>query len=639
MPELREHLQNLFGLDDFRPSQREVIEDVLRDKDVLCVMPTGAGKSLCYQLPAAIRGGLTLVVSPLISLMEDQVQQLRDEGISAALLNSSLSPALRRQTMDELNSGFEGLLYVAPERFAAPDFREMIARFKPSLFVIDEAHCISQWGHDFRPDYFRLGQVRADLGSPPCIALTATATEDVRNDIIRQLALHDPTIVVTGFDRPNLSYQARRIAKAQEKLPELLDLIKSEPGSTIVYCATRKAVDEVTGILTGNFKDRPIFAYHAGMDATTRTANQEQFMSMPRAIAVATNAFGMGINKPDIRLVIHYNIPGTLEAYYQEAGRGGRDGAASRCVMLFTYQDRYTQEFFIDKMGEESPGADSRTLAQRKAHAHEKLELVIRYAQTHRCRRKMILQYFGDEADVLDCRCDVCRPNLDMAEGASAPVLSDEAILLVRQLLSAIARLRGKFGVGVIAEVLAGSQNEKTQRWGFEQLSVFGLLRAQSIKRIIAMLHRLMEAGLARQRDPDGLKFRPVVELTAAGVAVMKGEQLPPANLADLAPARSLTRPSVERRRPSPARQEAQDLEDTLSPEDVDRFERLRAVRANLARERDLPAYCICHDKTLKLIAHLVPGDPESLEQVKGMGPHKVKLYGEALLEAIREGQ
>ena len=367
MPELREHLQNLFGLDDFRPSQREVIEDVLRGKDVLCVMPTGAGKSLCYQLPAAIRGGLTLVVSPLISLMEDQVQQLRDEGISAALLNSSLSPALRRQTMDELNAGFEGLLYVAPERFSAPDFREMIARNKPDLFVIDEAHCISQWGHDFRPDYSRLGQVRADLGSPPCIALTATATEDVRNDIIRQLALHEPTVVVTGFDRPNLSYQSRRTAKAAEKLAELQDLIRSEPGSTIVYCATRKAVDEVKGFLSGNFKNRPIFAYHAGMDTTARTTNQEQFMSTPRAIAVATNAFGMGINKPDIRLLIHYNIPGTLEAYYQEAGRGGRDGAPSRCVMLFAYQDRYTQEFFIEKMGEDNPGADPRVLAATSA--------------------------------------------------------------------------------------------------------------------------------------------------------------------------------------------------------------------------------------------------------------------------------
>ncbi|HSU68805.1 MAG TPA: ATP-dependent DNA helicase RecQ [Tepidisphaeraceae bacterium] len=639
MPELREQLQNLFGLDEFRPSQREVIEDVLRGKDVLCVMPTGAGKSLCYQLPAIVQGGLTLVVSPLISLMEDQVQQLRDEGLPAAFLNSSMSGGMRRQVMEELSEGYNGLLYVAPERFGSADFQELLQRIKPKLFAVDEAHCISQWGHDFRPDYFRLGDIRRRIGSPPCIALTATATEDVRNDIIHQLALDEPTVVVTGFDRPNLSYQSRRLAKVAEKEAELVNLVRAEPGSTIIYCATRKAVDAATGLLSENLTDRPVFAYHAGMDPAARTANQEKFMSTPRAVAVATNAFGMGINKPDIRLVIHFNIPGTLEAYYQEAGRGGRDGAPSRCVILFSYQDRYTQEFFIDKMGEENPDADARVLEQRKAHAREKLDLVIRYAQTHRCRRRMILDYFGDEAEVNDCRCDVCQPNLESA-GEAMPVLSDEVVLLVRQLLSAIARLRGKFGVGVVAEVLAGAENEKTQRWQFDQLSVFGLLRAHSIKRIVAMLHRLMEAGLARQRDPEGIKFRPVVELTAAGVAVMKGEQLPPAGLADLLPRRGagangVSSSSSERRRFVPAEREHEDLDNLLSPEGRDRFERLRLARARLARERDLPAYCICHDKTLKLIAHMAPGDAESLEQVKGMGPHKVKMYGEALLAAL----
>ena len=634
MPDLREHLQNLFGLDEFRPAQREVIEDVLRGKDVMCVMPTGAGKSLCYQLPAAVEGGLSIVVSPLISLMEDQVQQLQDEGISAVFLNSSLSAAQRRQTMEKLHGGFDGLLYVAPERFFAGDFQELIGRIRPKLFAVDEAHCVSQWGHDFRPEYSRLGEIRTKLGSPPCIALTATATEDVRNDIIRQLGLDSPTIVVTGFDRPNLSYQTRRAAKVSEKDAELLSLVRGEPGSTIIYCATRKAVDAVTALVSGSLTDRPIFAYHAGMDPAARTANQEKFMNTPRAVAVATNAFGMGINKPDIRLVVHYNIPGTLEAYYQEAGRGGRDGAPSRCVILFSYQDRYTQEFFIDKMGEENLGADPRVIAERQAHAHEKLDMVIRYAQTHRCRRRMILDYFGDEAEVADCHCDVCNPNLEPS-GGGAPVLSVELITLTRQLLSAIARLRGKFGVGVVAEVLAGAENEKTQRWGFDQLSVFGLLRAHSAKRVVAMLHRLMEAGLARQRDPDGVKFRPVIELTAAGVAVMKGEQLPPAGLADLMPRRAAPSAAPERRRFVAAGREDDDVDNLLSPEGLHRFERLRAVRAQLARERDLPAYCICHDRTLKLIAHAAPNDPESLEQVKGMGPHKVKLYGEAILAAV----
>ena len=642
MPDLREHLQNLFGLDDFRVAQREVIEDVLRGSDVLCVMPTGAGKSLCYQLPAAIDEGLTLVVSPLISLMEDQVQQLRDGGIPAAFLNSTLGPGLRREVMRELDKGFNGLLYVAPERFFAADFQELMPRLNPKIFAIDEAHCVSQWGHDFRPEYSKLGEVRQKLGSPPCIALTATATDDVRADIIRQLGLRDPTIVITGFDRPNLSYQCRRIAKSAEKHGELVNLLRAEPGGTIVYCATRKAVDEVTSLLASSLRDRPIFAYHAGMDLAARTANQERFMNTPRAVAVATNAFGMGINKPDIRLVVHFNVPGTLEAYYQEAGRAGRDGLPSRCVLLFSYQDTYTQKFFIEKIGEDNPHADPRRIAELKQHAETKLDLMIRYAQTHRCRRQMILDYFGDESDVVGCHCDICRRgqalDVDGAPEVQA-VISDEVVLLCRQLLSAIARLNGKFGVGVVAEVLAGSDNEKTLRWGFNKLSVFGLLRMHAIKRLVAMLHRLMEAGLARQRDPEGMKFRPVVELTASGVAVMKGEQLPPISLADLIPRRAaVPTGSTPYRRIVPAGREDADIGQALSPEAQQRFERLRAVRTQIAREKQLPPYCVCHDATLKLIAHHAPEDVSALEQVKGMGPHKVKMYGQAFLDAVREG-
>jgi ATP-dependent DNA helicase RecQ len=628
--DLREHLQNEFGLDDFRPAQREVIEDVLRGRDVLCVMPTGAGKSLCYQLPAVVQGGLTIVVSPLISLMEDQVQQLRDEEIGAILLNSSLTLPQQREVVNQIEAGFEGLLYVAPERFFAPSFEPVLDRLRPKLLAVDEAHCISQWGHDFRPEYSRLGEVRKRLGSPTTIALTATATDDVRVDIIRGLELREPNVVITGFDRPNLAYESRRIAKVSDKDAALLELLRGEPGSSIVYCATRKAVDELASNLARQLPQRTIVPYHAGMDMPTRTANQERFMQTPRAIAVATNAFGMGINKPDIRAVVHYNMPGTMEAYYQEAGRAGRDGQLARCVMLFSYQDRYTQEFFIDKIGEDANGqGDPQAIELRKQRARQKLELVIRYGQTHRCRREMILDYFGDESQVENCQCDVCRAG----SGATALhtpglVIPDEVTTLVRQMLSAIARLRGKFGIGVVAEVLAGAVNERTTKWGLEQLSVFGLLRAHSIKRIIAMLHRVMEAGLARQRDPEGVKFRPVVELTASGIAVMKGEQPPPASLVDLV--------SV---RPSRAEKRAfvEDPEEQIDPETLRRFERLRQARLQLARDRQLPPYCICHDSTLKLIARFAPNDEQSLERIKGMGPHKVKMYGEALLAALQE--
>jgi ATP-dependent DNA helicase RecQ len=670
MEDLRHHLQTLFGLDDFRRAQREVIEQIMSGRDVLCVMPTGAGKSLCYQLPAAIQKGLTIVVSPLIALMEDQVQQLRDEGISAALLNSSLTGSMQREVMHQINDGFQGLLYVAPERFFSASFQDVMSRLRPNLFAVDEAHCISQWGHDFRPEYSLLGQVRNKLGNPPTIALTATATHDVRQDIIRQLNLTDPQIFVTGFDRPNLLYESRNISKVSDKTAQLLDLLQHDKGSGIIYCATRKNVDAVSDLLRNTLKDRPIFPYHAGMDTESRTRNQENFMGTPSAVAVATNAFGMGINKPDLRFVVHYNIPGTLEAYYQEAGRAGRDGLPARCIILFSFQDKYTHDFFIDKLGEENPTADPDLLEERKQRAREKLELMIQYARTHRCRRQTILNYFGEETTVENCQCDVCRrehPAQDESPGSSLPgtILPDETILLIKQLLSAIARLRGKFGVTVVAEVLAGADNEKSERWGFDQLSVFGLLRAHSTKRIVAMLHRLMEAGLARQRDPDGTKFRPIIELTSAGVAVMKADQPPPASLADLfplrRPAHSSPSPGIPgegrgegRLSPSPLRGEGRgegqssnrrtapfpndsEIEIEFDENAARRFQRLRAVRLEISREKQLPPYCICHDSTLKLIALHAPADALSLQRIKGMGPQKVKNYGPAFLSALQD--
>ncbi|HEV8378738.1 MAG TPA: RecQ family ATP-dependent DNA helicase [Tepidisphaeraceae bacterium] len=633
MTDLRARLQELFGLEDFRPAQREVIEEVLGGRDVLCVMPTGAGKSLCYQLPAAAGGGLSIVVSPLISLMQDQVQQLRDEGLSAAFINSTQNSTQQRDVMSDLERGWEGLLYVAPERFWQPNFVGRLAKLGPRLLAIDEAHCISTWGHDFRPEYARLGEVRKMLGEPTTIALTATATEDVRSEIVEKLGLRRPKIFITGFDRPNLRYESKSIAKVRDKDAELIHLVKKEQGSGIVYCATRKGVDEVTEMLKRECPERMIVPYHAGMELEARTKNQEAFMEGRAAVAVATNAFGMGINKPDIRFVIHCNIPGTVEAYYQEAGRAGRDGSPSRCVLLFSYQDRYIHEFFISKIGEENSDApqveqpDLEHIQALKDHAMQKLEMVIQYAQTHRCRREMILDYFGDESEVRDCNCDVCHRD-DGGMTATGIVLSDEVQVLVKKLLSGIARVspQGQFGVGLVAEVLAGAENERISRWHLDHLSVYGLLRVYPIKRVIAMLHRLMEAGLAKQRDADGTKFRPVVELTTSGVEVMKGTQPAPATLADLAGGQS-----QETRRVVVTVAEDRPLDE----EARERFEKLRALRLALARQKQLPPYCICHDSTLKQIAQTAPRNLHSLEMVKGMGPKKVEMYGKAILETI----
>jgi ATP-dependent DNA helicase RecQ len=643
--DLEATLQSVFGLDHFRPGQREVIEDILANHDVLCVMPTGAGKSLCYQLPAVLKKGLTIVVSPLISLMEDQVQQLRDEGISAAVLNSTLTASMRRQTMAELEAGFEGLLYVAPERFFAADFAALMPRLKPTLFVVDEAHCVSSWGHDFRPEYSRLADVREQWDWPTTIALTATATGQVRRDIVTQLGLREPRVYVTGFDRPNLRYESKNLTKETEKDEELVHRVQAETGSGIVYCATRKATEEAAELLKRCCPGRPIFVYHGGMEMSERSENQEAFMQTAGAVCVATNAFGMGINKPDIRFVLHYNLPGTLEAYYQEAGRAGRDGRPSKCVLLYSFKDRKIQEFFIDHIGEPPPGApeptelpDPQTIVELKEHARKKLDLMLSYARTFRCRRQMILDYFGDTAEIADCTCDACRAGKgDSDEGDQQVDLSrevdEETTTLVRKLLSAIARMRAQFGAATVAECLAGSESERMLRWRLHELSVYGLLKQYQVKQIVAMLHRLMESGLARQRDPDGVKFRPVVELTTAGVEVMRGTQKPPATLADLMPRASSRYARAGGNRA--VRAITEDLPD-LDDEAALRFERLRAARTRLAREKSMPPYVICHDSTLKLIAARAPADIMQLGRIKGMGPAKVSQYGEALLAAVR---
>ena len=402
-------LQSVFRLARFRPHQREIITDVLAGHDVVCVMPTGAGKSLCYQLPAVAVGGLTIVVSPLIALMADQVQQLRELAVPTLLLNSSQDAANQRETLRIVRAGFEGILYVAPERFAAPSFRALLPQLHPRLFVVDEAHCVSFWGHDFRPEYMRLAEIREALGSPVTVALTATATPQVRTDIIAHLKLRSPKMHVTGFDRPNLRYAARFFRNDGEKDSALVNGLAASPGTGIVYCATRKTVEALTAFLEEKMPDRIISGYHAGMSQPDRKASQERFMRGRGAVIVATNAFGMGINKPDIRFVLHYNLPGSVEAYYQEAGRAGRDGRTADCVLYHSPRDFGIQQFFIEKIGDNNEQLKDADVRRLQASASRKLEAMMQYASSRHCRRGAILNYFGQPATVDGCACDVCR--------------------------------------------------------------------------------------------------------------------------------------------------------------------------------------------------------------------------------------
>ncbi|MGI9204401.1 MAG: DNA helicase RecQ [Woeseiaceae bacterium] len=587
-------LEDVFGYPEFRGQQQSIIEAALQRRDSLVIMPTGGGKSLCYQIPAMLREGTGLVVSPLIALMQDQVTALREQGIDAAFLNSSQSPEERREVMSKLRQGSLQLLYVAPERLVTGHTRSLLRDIPLSIIAIDEAHCVSQWGHDFRQDYLGLGDLAALFPGVPRMAVTATATDKTREEIVARLELHEPKIFVAPFDRPNISYSVQVKTDARGQLLKFLKTHRGDAG--IIYCLSRKKTERIASWLCGQGVEA--LPYHAGLAADVRAENQRRFLAEDGLVIVATIAFGMGIDKPDVRFVAHLDLPKSIESYYQETGRAGRDGDAADAWMVFGLQDVVR----LRQMLEESQANE-----EYKRYEGVKIDALLGWCEVAGCRRRPLLAYFGDSQDK-DCgNCDGCLTPADTWDGAEA----------AQKFLSAVYRTEQRFGAAHLVDVMLGKETDKVLQHGHDQLSVFGIGKDLASATWRSVARQLIVAGHLRA---DAARFGALV-LTETSRGVLRGET----------PVQFREDPKRTAAAPKKAA-----VHRVIADEDGSLWKALRECRQTLASEHNVPAYVIFHDKTLHEMLAYRPQSAAEMLGISGVGQTKLNRYGDQFLSVLR---
>ncbi|WP_066498920.1 DNA helicase RecQ [Abyssisolibacter fermentans] len=595
--DIYEVLKIYFGYEEFRDGQKEVIEAIINGRDVLGIMPTGGGKSLCYQLPAIINNGVTIVISPLIALMKDQVDSLKEIGIEATYINSTLASDEILDRLMDVRRGRYKIIYVAPERLNTKYFKSIVQNVSVELIAVDEAHCISQWGHDFRPSYLEIPKFIQSFNKRPVVgAYTATATKAIIKEIKELIGLQNPVELITSFDRPNLMY---KVIKASNKFQYLKNYLNNNfvDNSGIIYCSTRKSVESVAKKLRE--RGMAVTLYHGGMEAESRRINQEEFTFNRARIIVATNAFGMGIDKPDVRFVIHYNMPQNMEAYYQEAGRAGRDGEMSECILMYSPSDVVKQKLLINN--------DNLTL-KRQEILLKNLQYLIDYCHTNNCLRASILRYFNEEPKFEKCNnCGNCLDNSEMVD----------ITLEAQKILSCIYRARERFGVNVIINILRGSKNKKILEMGLDRLSTYGIMDDYSTYALREMIMTLISKGFINITTD---KF-PILKLTATSLDVLKG-------ITTVEHKKYLLKEQTQEKKAI----------NKLQYEEYDEelFNKLREIRADISKEKNVPAFIIFHDVSLKEMATVYPQNRDEFLDINGVGIKKYEAYGDIFIEVIK---